>query len=111
MGVSFPLIPMHCSSPFCLPAIGLPSVKTMLPLIWNEKRFQHLPLQISQGHRPWPSLLCPSFAPPLLFSGEGDWDPSARAAVLGGHPWGCSQHLTPGDAHREDEPLSLGKQR
>ena len=50
MVLFFPLIPIHCCSPFCLLAIGLPSVKTMFSLVSNGKRFQHLSQQISQGH-------------------------------------------------------------
>lgn len=49
-GLSFLLIPVHCSIPFCLPTIGLPGVKMMLPLVWIRKNFQRLPLQVSQGH-------------------------------------------------------------
>lgn len=48
------LLPSHLNpllQPFLtLPTMGLPSIKTMFPLVWNGKCFQHVPLQISREH-------------------------------------------------------------
>lgn len=103
MGLSFPLIPIHCSSTFCPPCNRIAQHQNNAPSCLEQEVLSASPTankpgpplgEGNDGHE-GPARVTGHSRPscahplPLLCSRKVDWVPSVRAVVLGGHPWGC----------------------